>query len=247
MSNNRNGLIIVTVVLGMLAIALSSFADARARRPDARQPDVQRPSVQRIDTARPITAQQSGDVVPPVGGSVFSYSGEPSSLAPNDAPSILNRSYSIVAEVDVPGGGGSGMIVTLGGRLGGYGLYVLKGKPVFTYNFLDRERFKWKSSSALSPGRHRITFDFAYEGGGRGRGGSGLLRVDGQEVAAQWIRHTIPFVMSPDETFDIGMDTRTPVDNDYRVPFRFTGKIDKLTITLSPEQTAAREVRPRTK
>ena len=82
----------------------------------------------------------------------------------------------------------------------------------------------------MTPGKHTIVFDFTYDGPGFGKGGTGVLKVDGKEVAKQKIPHTIPFILTIDETFDVGMDTRTPVDdNDYQVPFRFTGKIDKLT------------------
>jgi hypothetical protein len=80
------------------------------------------------------------------------------------APNILTKSYTITAEVEVPQGGGDGMIVTEGGRFGGYGLYVLKGKPVFTYNFVDLERFRWEGPDALAPGKHTLVFDFTYDG-----------------------------------------------------------------------------------
>ncbi len=118
-------------------------------------------------------------------------------------------------------GGAEGMINTLGGRFGGYGLYLLKGKPVFVYNFFDVERFRWEGQEALTPGKHTIVFDFKYDGPGLGKGGTGVLSVDGKEVASQKMPHTIPFVVTIDETFDVGVDTRTPVDdNDYQVPFR---------------------------
>jgi arylsulfatase len=175
------------------------------------------------------------------GRTVFTYSGEMAGLPPSDAPSILNRSYTITAEVEVPQGG-EGMIVTLGGRFGGYGLYLLKGKPVFTYNFLDLERFRWEGEEALAPGKHAIVFDFAYDGPGFGKGGTGVFKVDGKEVASKKVPHTIPFLMTIDETFDVGSDLRTPVDDkDYQVPFRFTGKIAKLTFNLGPEQLAEAE------
>jgi hypothetical protein len=160
------------------------------------------------------------------GRNTFAYSGEISGLDPSDAPSILNRSYTITAEVEVPQGGGEGMIATLGGRFGGYGLYLLKGKPIFLYNFLDLVRFRWEGSAALAPGKHTIVFDFAYDGPGFGKSGTGVLKVDDSEVANKKIPHTIPFLMALDETFDVGIDTRTPVDdNDYQLPFRFVGKI----------------------
>ena len=133
------------------------------------------------------------------------------------------------------------MINTLGGRAGGHGLYLLKGKPVFVYNFFDLERFRWEGPAALTPGKHTVVFDFKYDGPGFAKGGTGALSVDGKEVARNTIPHTIPFVETIDETFDVGMDTRTGVDDkDYQPPFRFTGKVDKLTVKLVP-LTAAEE------
>jgi arylsulfatase A-like enzyme len=171
------------------------------------------------------------------GRTVFTYSGVMPGIPPSDAPSILNRSYTITADVEVPKGTGSGMIVTLGGRFGGYGLYLLRGKPVFTYNALDLKRFRWEGKLALKPGKHSLVFDFKYDGPGFGKGGTGSLKVDGTEVANQKVEHTIPFLMAIDETFDVGIDTRTPVDDkDYQVPFAFNGKINKVTINLEPEQ-----------
>ncbi len=112
---------------------------------------------------------------------------------------------------------------------------MLKGKPIFVYNFFDVERFRWEGPAALTPGKHTIVFDFKYDGPGFGKGGSGVLSVDGKEVASKTIAHTIPFVETIYETFDVGVDTRTGVDdNDYQPPFRFTGKIDKLTVRLTP-------------
>jgi arylsulfatase A-like enzyme len=171
------------------------------------------------------------------GRNVFTYEGEISGLPTSGAPSILNRSYTITAEVEVPQDGGDGMLVTMGGRFGGYGLYLLKGKPVFLYNLLDMERFRWEGQDALAPGKHSVVFDFSTEGPGMGNGGTGVLSVDGAVVAKQTIPHTIPAIMPWDETFDVGVDTRTGVDDaDYQVPFRFTGKIDRLTVALAPEQ-----------
>jgi arylsulfatase len=171
------------------------------------------------------------------GRSVFTYSGVSSGLDASSAPDLIARSYTITAEVDIPQGNAEGVIATLGGRFGGYGLYVLKGVPVFTYNMLALARFRWEGQNALAPGKHTIVFDFKYDGPGFGKGGTGVLKVDGKDVASKKIPHTIPFLMTIDETFDVGMDTRTPVDDrDYRVPFRFTGTIGKLTFKLGPPQ-----------
>ena len=144
------------------------------------------------------------------------------------------------------------MIVTQGGRFGGYGFYVLKGKPAFTWNLLDLKRVKWQAPEALTPGRHTLEYDFKYEGlgfatlafnsvSGVGRPGTGTLKVDGKVVSTQTLERTIPLFGPIDETFDIGSDTGSPIDDaDYTVPFNFTGKIEKLTITVEkPKLTPA--------
>jgi arylsulfatase A-like enzyme len=173
------------------------------------------------------------------GRTVFTYSGESSGLPYSDAPDITGKSFSITAEVEIPQGGAEGMINTLGGSQGGHGLYLLKGKPVFVYNFFNLERFRWEGQAPLTPGKHTVVFDFKCDGPGFGKGGTGVLSVDGKEVASNTIPHTMPFLETIDETFDVGVDTRTGVDdNDYQLPFRFTGKVGKLTIKLIPLKAA---------
>ena len=135
------------------------------------------------------------------------------------------------------------MIVTEGGRFGGYGLFLSKGefgigrgKPVFLYNLLDLKRTAWEGPE-LGPGKHTIVFDFKPDGPGLGKGGTGVLSVDGKEVARNTMDHTIPVTFPEDETFDVGLDTRTPLallEYRYDSPFKFTGTIDKLTFDLGP-------------
>jgi hypothetical protein len=181
--------------------------------------------------------QPPADIVHAAGKNVFTYTRPITGIDPAFAPNLLNKLYTISAEIEVPQGGGEGVIATLGGRFGGYRLYLLKGKPVFLYNLLDVERFRWEAPQALAPGKHTIVFEFTYDGPGPGKGGTGVLGIDGTEVVNQSVPHTIPFLMTLDETFDIGSDTRTPVDDgDYQVPFRFTGTINRLTYELDPEQ-----------
>jgi len=191
------------------------------------------------------------------GRTVFTYTGVPIAGIPRGtAPSVLNTSYSITAEIDVPQGGAEGMIVTDGGRFGGYGLYLLKGKPVFLWNLLDLKRVRWEGPEVLTPGKHTLEYDFKYEGlgfatlafnnvSGIGRPGTGTLKVDGKVVATEKLERTVPITLPWDETFDIGSDTGTPVDDqDYQVPFNFTGKIDKLTISVErPKLTPADQQR----
>jgi arylsulfatase len=182
------------------------------------------------------------------GKTEFTYTGENAGIPVGNAPSILDKDYTISAEITVPKAGAEGMIVTLGGRFGGYGLYLLKGKPVFTYNLLDTERFRWEGGlglardvlgKALTPGKHTLVFEFKYDGPGPGKGGTGVFAVDGKEMAKKTIAHTIPLLMSIDETFDVGLDTGTGVDESYKLPFKFTGTIDKLTFKLGPSQMSA--------
>jgi arylsulfatase len=153
----------------------------------------------------------------------------------------------MTAEVDVPQSGGDGMIATMGGRWGGWGLYVLKGKPVFNYNMLILAQYRWEGPDALTPGKHTIGFDYTYDGPGIAKGGSGVLKVDGKVVATGKQANSIAFLQVADETFDVGVDTRTGVnDKDYQVPFAFDGKINKLTVNLGPMQlTAAEELKVR--
>ena len=243
------------------------------------------------------------------GRTVFTYSGVLTGVPNSGALNILNKSYTITAEVEIPKGGAEGMIVTDGGRFGGYGLYLSKsynywledrlfitaglamllagflltwvgksrkwssgkqwigygiltlgllwvvavsatglanlgkGKPVFLYNLLDLKRTTW-AGPALGAGKHIIVFDFKSDGPGLGKGGTGVLSVDGKEVARNSMEHTTPITFPEDETFDIGQDTRTGVamlEYRYDVPFKFTGTINKLTFNLGPEQLTAEE------
>jgi arylsulfatase len=184
------------------------------------------------------------------GKTLFTYSGELTGIPRGDAPSVLDTSYRITAEVEIPQGGAEGMLLTEGGRFGGYGFYVLKDKPVFVWNLLDLERIRWEAPQALSPGKHTLVFDFSYHGEGMaslasgisgiGKGGVGVLKVDGQEVDRKKMARTVPLILQWDETFDVGADTGTPVDDhDYQVPFRFTGKLTKLTLQLKPVRLSA--------
>jgi len=171
------------------------------------------------------------------GRSHFHYVGELAHLPHGDAPSILDRSYSISAEIEIPEAGAEGMLVTQGGRFGGYGFYLLKGVPVFTHNLAGLDRMRWAGTAPLTPGKHKLVFDFTYDGPGLGKGGTGILSVDGQEVANHAVPHTTPIMFQWDEDFDVGLDTGTPVDDrDYQVPFRFTGTIAALDIDLKPPQ-----------
>ena len=176
-------------------------------------------------------------------------------LPQGDSPLLLNTSYTITADIEVPSGGAEGMILTSGGRFAGYGFYLLQGKPVFLWNMVDLERIKWEGADALSPGRHTVEFDFKYEGigvgtlqynnfSGLGQPGTGTLKVDGKEVATKRMPKTLPMILQWDESFDVGSDTLTGVnDADYKPPFALTAKLNKLTIKVDRPQLSPADIK----
>jgi arylsulfatase len=243
------------------------------------------------------------------GRTLFTYTGPLSGIPNSGAPNILNKAYTITAEVTIPKGGAEGVIVTDGGRFGGYalllspgfnwwsnadtfrnlGLGVLllglllvlrggakqwsrpkmatsqfvmalgavlvlavfatrlvgvgRGKPVFLYNLLDLKRTIW-AGPALGAGNHTIVFDWRPTEPGLGKGGTGVLSVDGKEVARNTMENSTPITFPEDETFDVGEDTRTGVallKYRYDSPFAFTGTIDKLTFNLAPQQLTSED------
>jgi arylsulfatase len=176
-------------------------------------------------------------------------------LPQGDSPFILNSSYTITADIEVPQGGAEGMMVTSGGRFAGYGFYLLGGKPVFLWNLVDLERIRWEGPDALTPGRHMVEFDFKYEGmgvgtlafnsfSGLGRPATGTLKVDGKVVATNKMEKTLPMILQWDESFDIGSDTLTGVnDADYKPPFPLTAKLNKLTIKVDRPQLSPADIK----
>jgi arylsulfatase len=152
---------------------------------------------------------------------------------------LKNRSHSLTAEVEIPQGGASGVVIAQAGRFGGWSLYLKDGKPTYTYNFLGLERFTIAASEAVAAGKARIRFEFAYDGGGLGKGGMGTIFVNDRRVAQGRIGRTQPNIFSADETADVGVDEATPVTEDYKqYDNAFTGKIDKVVIELKPAKTA---------
>ena len=197
----------------------------------------------------PLDASVAARIVAPrpnitAGRTEFVYTTPMVGLPQGDSPVLINTSYTVTAEIEVPQGGAEGMILTSGGRFGGYGFYLLKGKPVWTWNMVDLKRIKWQGPDALTPGKHTLVFDFKYDGlgagtlafndfSGVGRPGVGTLSVDGKVVDTQQMERTLPMTLQWDESFDIGSDTLTGVDDsDYQTPFPLTAKLDKLTVHL---------------
>ena len=208
----------------------------------------------------PLDASVAARIVAPrpnitAGRSEFVYTRPMVGLPQGDSPLLLNTSYTVTADIEVPAGGAEGMILTSGGRFGGYGFYLLKGRPVWLWNMVDLERHKWEATEALSPGRHLIEFDFKYDGlgagtlafndfSGVGRPGVGTLKVDGKAVQTITMPRTLPMILQWDESFDIGSDTLTGVnDADYKPPFPLTAKLNKLTLKLDRPQLSPADIK----
>ena len=150
-----------------------------------------------------------------------------------------NRSHQITAELEIPDGGANGVILAQAGRFGGWSLYVKDGKPVYTYNFLGLQQFTVVAGQSLVAGKATIRYEFASDGPGMGKGGTGTIFVNGNKVAEGHIEHTQCCVFSADEGADVGTDDGTPVTEDYKDrDNKFTGKIHRVTIDLKETKTA---------
>jgi arylsulfatase len=208
----------------------------------------------------PLDASVAARIVAPrpnitAGRTEFVYTHPMVGLPQGDSPMLLNSSYTLTADITVPEGGAEGMILTSGGRFAGYGFYLLKGKPVFLWNLIDLKRVKWEGKDALTPGQHTVEFDFKYDGlgvgtlafnnmSGLGRSGTGTLKVDGKVVATEKLERTLPMILQWDESFDIGSDTLTGVnDADYKPPFTLTAKLNKLTLTVDRPQLTEEDIK----
>jgi arylsulfatase len=150
---------------------------------------------------------------------------------------VKNQSKTITAEIDIPEGGANGVLLTQGGRFGGWCLYMKDSKPVYTYNFLGLSRNTVMAKAPISPGKATVVLDFKYDGGGPGKGGIATLSVNGKQVAEGRIDRTQPNLYSADETADVGLDNQTPVAEDIgigRDETRFTGTIKKIVLEVKP-------------
>jgi len=154
---------------------------------------------------------------------------------------LKNKSHTITAEVEIPKQGANGALLAQGGRFGGWSLYIKDGKPTYTYNWLGLERYTVSAKQALPAGKATIRFEFAYDGGGLGKGGTGTLFVNGKKVAAGRIEKTQFAIFSVDDAADVGADEGTPVTESYKVPFKFTGTIASVTIDLKDVKAAEHE------
>ena len=155
-------------------------------------------------------------------------------ISENAFINVKNRSYTVTAEVEIPKGGANGVILAQGGRFGGWCLYLKNGKPTYTYNFLGLEQVSVASPQALPAGKTTVVLDFAYDGGGMGKGGTATLSVNGSKVADGRVPKTQGMIFSLDDTADVGIDEGTSVAPGIgeRGKTRFTGRIDKVTVAV---------------
>jgi arylsulfatase len=161
-------------------------------------------------------------------------------LSENSVLVIKNKSHAVTAEVTVPSGGGSGVIIAQGGAFGGWTMYLLDGKPAYCYNLFGLQRFKVTGAEAVPPGKHQLRMEFAYEGGGLGKGGAVTLFVDGNPVAEGRVAATQPMIFSADETTDLGGDSATPVTDDFGDgSATFVGRIHWVQIDLGADANDA--------
>ena len=172
----------------------------------------------------------------PAPRAVYTYTADTFRVPEILAPDVKNRSYSITAEVEIPNNGANGMLVTDGGRFGGYAFFVREGRPTFVYNFLGDERYTITSTETVPAGKTTLRFEFTKTGDNQGLG---ALFINGRKVGEGKIDRTVPFVYSDHDTFDVGRDTGTPVADSYRCPFRFTGVLDKVVFQLKNDKGPA--------
>ncbi len=155
-------------------------------------------------------------------------------LSEGSVINIKNKSHSVSAQIEVPEGHARGVIIAQGGKFAGWSLYVHEGRPAYCYNMLGLEQYKVYGDALIPPGEHQVRMEFAYDGGGVGKGGDVTLFVDGAQVGAGRVEGTVPMIFSADETTDLGEDNATTVSDDYTTTnSRFTGGIAWVQIDVA--------------
>jgi hypothetical protein len=167
-----------------------------------------------------------------------------SHLTENTVLNVKNRSHTITAEVEIPEGGASGVIIAQGGRFAGWSLYIKDGAAKYVHNWFDSDYYYVGGDEKLPAGTVNIRYHFNFEGKAPGGGGTGTLYVNDEKVAEGKIEKTVPFIFSADETMDIGGDLALPVTDDYPegVSNHFSGKIHWVRIDL--EQDSVSDLEP---
>ncbi len=173
------------------------------------------------------------------GRTEFTYRSAVKRITEGAAPDLKNRSFTIAADVTITNEVVNGVLATQGGAFAGWALYVTDGRPAYCYNYVGLSNYTVVASEKLSQGSNRVVLDFAYNGGGIGKGGRATLQINSKQVGELQIESTAGYRISFDETFDVGQDTGTPVNGDYEVPSFFTDQLNQVTITLQPVPASA--------
>jgi arylsulfatase len=154
-------------------------------------------------------------------------------LSENSVLNVKNKSHAVTAELTVPDGDASGVIVAQGGAYAGWSFYVKNGRPTYCYNLFGVQRFHVEGGKQMAPGSHQVRMEFAYGGGGLGKGGTVMLYLDGEQIGEGRVEGTVPMVFSADETLDVGSDTASPVSDDYTSEgSHFTGTVEWVQIDI---------------
>ena len=157
-------------------------------------------------------------------------------LSENSVVNIKNKSHAVTAQVLVPAAGADGEIVSRGGAFGGWSLYASDGRPPYCYNLFGLQRFKVHGEQPIPAVEHQVRAEFAYDGGGLGKGGTVTLHVDGAKVGEGRVEATVPMVFSADDTTDVGSDSATPVSDDYGPrTSAFVGRVRWVQIDLEAD------------
>jgi hypothetical protein len=157
-------------------------------------------------------------------------------LSENSVLNLKNKSYSVTAEVEVPEGGGNGVMIAQGGAFAGWSFYLHEGKPKYCHNLAGLAHFYVESDQSVPAGTHQVRMEFAYDGGGLAKGGTASLFLDGKPIGDGRINATVPMIYSGDETCDLGSDTGTPVSEDYdEASSRFTGKVNWVKLEIGDD------------
>ena len=157
-------------------------------------------------------------------------------LSENSIVVIKNKSYAVTAQIVAPESGASGVVIAQGGAFGGWSIYALDGKPAYCYNLFGLERFKVYGDRAIPAGEHQVRLEFAYDGGGLGKGGTATLYLDGEKVGEGRVDKTVPMCFSADETCDVGSDSGTPVSDDLDARDSvFNGRVRWVQIDLGED------------
>ncbi|HEY1995220.1 MAG TPA: hypothetical protein VGG81_12505, partial [Edaphobacter sp.] len=157
-------------------------------------------------------------------------------LSENSVLNMKNKSHAVTAEIVVPPTGAEGVIIAQGGNIGGWSLYAKGGKLKYCYNLLGIQQFYAESSDVLPPGEHQVRMEFAYAGGGLGKGGTATLYVDGKKVGEGNVAATAAMIFSADDGCDVGVDTGSPVSPDYGAHGNeFSGHVKGVQLAIAKD------------